>query len=67
MRTDFRPDSDVDFLAVFDHDDYGPWMGKLIGLETELSTLLDRKVDLVSRKGVRERLRACVEKDVVYV
>jgi len=24
LRDDFGPDSDIDFLAVFDNDDYGP-------------------------------------------
>ena len=51
LRDDFGPESDVDFLAVFDDDDYGPWMGKLQEMERELSTLVGRQVDLVPGSG----------------
>ncbi len=54
LRDDFRPDSDVDFLIKFKNNDYGPWMSKFIDLEEELSTLLHRKVDLVSKNGVEQ-------------
>ncbi|RIK40307.1 MAG: hypothetical protein DCC55_15375 [Chloroflexi bacterium] len=54
LRDDFRPSSDVDFLVVFTNDDYGPWMSKLIDLEAELSDLLQRKVDLISKRGVEQ-------------
>ena len=51
VRDDFRPDSDVDVLvtfapgvewSLFDH----------IAMEEELSALLGRKVDLVSRRAI---------------
>ena len=51
LRDDFRPDSDVDVLvtfapgvewSLFDH----------ITMEEELSALLGRKVDLVSRRAI---------------
>src|SRR5262245_47525581 len=51
LRDDFRPDSDVDVLvtfasgvewSLFDH----------IAMEEELSALLGRKVDLVSRRVI---------------
>ena len=54
LRDDFGPDSDVDFLVVFRNDDYGPWMGKLTDLEDELSSLLGRKVELVSKRGIEQ-------------
>ena len=54
LRDDFRPDSDVDFLVVFEHDDYGPWMSKMTDLEEELSSVLGREVDLVSKHGVEQ-------------
>ena len=50
-RPDFRPDSDVDFLvsflpeadwSLFDH----------VTMESELSDLIGRGVDLISRKAV---------------
>jgi predicted nucleotidyltransferase len=54
LRPDFRPNSDVDFLVVFKNDDLGPWMSKLSELEVELSALLERKVDLISKRGVEQ-------------
>ena len=51
LRDDFRPDSDVDVLvtfapgvewSLFDH----------IAMEEELSALLGRKVDLISRRAI---------------
>jgi predicted nucleotidyltransferase len=49
LRDDFGPESDIDFLVVFRDDDLGPRMGKLQRLETRLSALLGREVDVVSR------------------
>ena len=54
LRDDFGPDSDVDFLVVFKNNDYGPWMSKLTNLEEDLSRLLGRRVDVVSRHGVEQ-------------
>ena len=41
LRDDFHADSDVDFLVVFQNNDYGPWMGKLTELEEELGFMED--------------------------
>jgi len=54
LRDDFCPDSDVDLLVLFENDDYGPWMSKIMDLEMELSDLLGHKVDLVIKKGVEK-------------
>jgi uncharacterized protein len=54
LRDDFGPDSDIDFLVMFQDDDYGPWMGKLLHMEDELSALLGRRVDLVPRESVEQ-------------
>jgi len=72
LRDDFRPDSDVDFLVKFEGNDYGPWMGKLTGLEEELASLLRRPVDLVDKAGIEQsrnpiRRRAILESaQVIY-
>jgi uncharacterized protein len=29
LRDDFGPESDIDVMAVFRHDDFGPWMARL--------------------------------------
>ena len=52
LRDDFGPESDVDFLAVFRQDDYGPWMAKLQHLERDLSALVGRDVDVVTKESV---------------
>jgi hypothetical protein len=54
LRDDFRSDSDVDLLVVFDdpHRDFGPWARDLFEMEQELSSLFGRKVDLVERTVV---------------
>ena len=51
LRDDFRPDSDVDVLVSFERDaDWGLW--DAVAMEDELSAILGRKVDLVSRRAV---------------
>lgn len=52
LRDDFHPDSDVDFLVVFRKNDESPRLGMYEELQDELESLLGRKVDLVSRKGI---------------
>ncbi len=51
LRTDFRPDSDVDVLVTF--DDNAEW-GLLahIQMQQELAALLHRPVDLISRRAL---------------
>lgn len=62
-RDERRPDSDVDILVEFDTSkDYD-----FLELAEELESLLDRKVDLVSRKGVRPWYMAHIERDLKYV
>lgn len=51
LRADFRPDSDVDVLVTFFPE--AEWsLFDHIAMEEELSVLLGRKVDLVSRRAV---------------
>ena len=54
LRNDFRGDSDIDFLVRFQNNDAGDWAYKYTELERELSLLLSRKVDVVSRASVEE-------------
>lgn len=51
LRDDFRPDSDVDILVTFAPDAEWSLLDHL-NMEEELSSLLGRKVDLVSRRAV---------------
>jgi uncharacterized protein len=52
LRDDFRPESDIDFLAAFRDGDPGPWMSKLQQFERELGEMLKRKVDVVLKADV---------------
>jgi hypothetical protein len=59
VRGDFRNDSDIDFLVEFTH---GAPIGLLeLGrLQAELEAALHRKVDLVSKHGLKPSLRDSV-------
>lgn len=51
LRHDFRPDSDVDVLVSFAPD--AEWsLLDHISMENELSAMLGRKVELVSRRAI---------------
>lgn len=45
LRDDFRSDSDVDVLVVFE-EDHEPGLMRLSGMERELSEILRRKADM---------------------
>ena len=51
LRTDFRADSDVDVLVTF-ADDAGWGLLAHLQMEQELSTLLQRPVDLISKRAL---------------
>lgn len=59
LRDDFRNDSDIDMLVLFEPN-------ALIGLlelaafQRKLSDLIHRKVDLVSKSGLKEVIRSDV-------
>lgn len=55
LRDDFRPDSDVDILITFDPDAHKT-LFDLVDMQDELEAIFERKVDLVSRRGI-ERSR----------
>jgi len=68
LREDFHQDSDIDFLVIFENDDYGPWMSKLTNLAEELSQLLGRKVDLVPKEMLKWviRDRVLADAELIY-
>jgi predicted nucleotidyltransferase len=53
LRDDFRPDSDVDVLVNF-HPDAHWTLLDLAEMREELEGILDRKVDLLTRRGVEQ-------------
>ena len=63
LRDDFRPDSDVDVLVTFAPE--AEWsLFDHMTMEEELSSILDRKVDLVSRRGI-ERSRNWIRRKAI--
>ena len=67
LREDFRPDSDVDFLVEFEPD--AP-IGLLdyCALQNQLAQLVQRRVDLVSKTGLKLPIRDRILADarVIY-
>jgi uncharacterized protein len=66
-RGDMKPESDIDILVELEPDaPIGLW--EFGHMEGELSVLLGRKVDLVSKRGLKPRVRPYVLRDakVVY-
>ena len=61
-RGDFHADSDLDLLADFDE---GANLLDLIGLQQFLEEKLGCKVDLVSRRSLREELRTSVLNEMI--
>jgi predicted nucleotidyltransferase len=63
LRDDFRADSDVDVLVTF--DDGAKWsLFDHMAMEEELSGLLGREVDLVSRRAI-ERSKNWIRKEAI--
>ena len=62
-REDFKNDSDIDILI-----DYEQPIGiEFIDLAEELEKILNLKVDLVSKNGVKPKYLEEIQKDLVYV
>jgi uncharacterized protein len=51
LRDDFRPDSDIDIMVQF-HPEAHPTFNTLDQMETELKTIFDRDIDLITRQGI---------------
>jgi len=64
VRSDFRPDSDLDVL-VRPRPDARLRIADLVGLEDALEQLFDRDVDLVTPETLDGRFRSRVEREVV--
>lgn len=53
LREDFRPDSDIDFLADFDDD--ADWeIEDMDAMDRELERIVGRRVDLLDRRVVEQ-------------
>ena len=51
LRDDFKDDSDIDVLVVFQEDAH-PTLLDLVSMEDALGAIFGRKVDLITRKEI---------------
>lgn len=63
-RDEAAQESDIDILVDFPSS---PSFDQYMGLKIELEDLLGRRVDLVTRRGLRERIRPFIEKEAIRV
>jgi hypothetical protein len=62
-RGEERVDSDIDVMVELSRPDARAF----INLSHELEKIVQRKIDLVSKNGVKERYMRSIEKDLQYV
>ena len=65
-RNEERPDSDVDLLIEYKPDSQHDLID-LIDLECELSDEVGRKIDLGTRKALRQEVRPYIEPDLKVI
>jgi len=63
VRNDFTTDSDIDIIVDFNK----PIGIEFISLADELERKLDRKVDLVSKAGIKPKYFKEIESEIIYV
>lgn len=63
-RDELRADSDIDILVEFEG---GTTFARYFDLQAYLEEVFGRNVDLVTEKGLKERARRHVEKDLIRV
>lgn len=64
VRGEQKSESDLDILIDYEE---APSLFTLIEIENLLSELLGMKVDLVTRKGIKPKLRRYILEEVVYL
>jgi predicted nucleotidyltransferase len=63
VRDDFTDQSDIDIVVTFSR----PIGSDFITLADELEELFNRKVDLISRNGIKPRYYEVIEPEILYV
>jgi predicted nucleotidyltransferase len=63
VRDDFSASSDIDIIVDFDR----PVGIEFIDLAQYIEERLQKKVDLVSRKGVKDSYFKAIEREIIYV
>ncbi len=54
LRDELKPDSDLDFLVAFHSGAEKPWLGHFQELQADLSNLLGRHTDVVSKGAIEQ-------------
>jgi predicted nucleotidyltransferase len=67
LRTEFRPDSDLDFLVDFQPDAHIGLI-RFVQMAQDLEAALHRKVDLVPKRGLKPLIREGIlqQAEVIY-
>ena len=65
-RGELRPDSDVDILVEFEPDHH-VGLFEFADLEAHLASAFGRKIDLVSKNGLKPRIRPFVLRDAKII
>lgn len=63
VRHDFSPTSDIDIIVDFEQ----PVGIEFIDLADYIEQRLQKKVDLISRRGVKDKYFKAIEGEIVYV
>lgn len=63
VRNDFSPESDIDIIVAFTK----PIGIEFIDLADFIEKKLSKKIDLVSKNGIKEKYFKSIEEDIVYV
>jgi len=63
VRDDFSPSSDIDIIVDFDQ----PVGIEFIDLADYMEQRLQKRVDLVSRNGIKEKYFKAIEREIIYV
>ena len=63
VRDDFTPASDIDIIVDFDQ----PIGIEFVDLADYMEQHLQKKVDLVSRNGIKDKYFKTIEREIIYV
>ena len=66
VRTDFKPESDVDVLVSF-HEDANWGLFDHVQVRLELETIFKRKVDLVTRRALEQSQNGLLREHILSI
>ena len=64
LRDDFRPDSDIDFLVVYEPN--ATWdLSDVVDMKIDLARIIGRRVDLISRSAIERSDNRFIRKEIL--